>query len=37
VAVLLTHAGGTPEPWPGDLREALMTAGPQRPELIAEG
>jgi YbgC/YbaW family acyl-CoA thioester hydrolase len=37
VAVLLTHAGGTPEAWPDDLREALMTAGPQRPELIAEG
>jgi YbgC/YbaW family acyl-CoA thioester hydrolase len=37
VAVLLTRAGGTPERWPEHLRNALMTAGPQRPELMAEG
>jgi YbgC/YbaW family acyl-CoA thioester hydrolase len=37
VAVLLTHAGGTPQALPDDLRQALLTAGPQRPELMAQG
>lgn len=37
VAVLLTRVGGEPEPWPDDLRVSLLTAGPQRPELMVEG
>jgi YbgC/YbaW family acyl-CoA thioester hydrolase len=37
VAVLMTRLGGDPEPWPDDLRRLLLTAGPQRPELMIEG
>lgn len=36
-AVLLTRAGGEPQPWPDDLRRALLTSGPQPPELLVEG
>jgi YbgC/YbaW family acyl-CoA thioester hydrolase len=37
VAVLLDHAGGRPTRWPGEIRTALLTAGPQPAErLVAE-
>jgi acyl-CoA thioester hydrolase len=34
VAVLLTEAGGRPEPWPEEYRQRLLTAGPQPAELL---
>jgi 2-aminobenzoate-CoA ligase len=37
VAVLLDGEGWTPTPWPESHRRLLMTAGPQRPELLVEG
>jgi acyl-CoA thioester hydrolase len=36
VAVLL-DASRTPEPWPRDARERLLTWGPQPPELLVDG
>lgn len=37
VAVLLDREAWKPTPWPEDHRRLLMTAGPQRPELLVEG
>jgi acyl-CoA thioester hydrolase len=37
VAVLLDHIGGTPQPWPDEMRARLESAGPQAPELIVVG
>jgi acyl-CoA thioester hydrolase len=36
VAVLLTKAGGEPEPWRDEHRRLLLTAGPQRAERLVE-
>ncbi len=37
VAVLLDHIGGTPQPWPGEYRRLLETAGPQPGERLVAG
>jgi 2-aminobenzoate-CoA ligase len=37
VAVLLDGATREPEAWPERARELLLTAGPQRPELLVDG
>jgi 2-aminobenzoate-CoA ligase len=37
VAVLLEETTREPEPWPERARELLLTAGPQRPELLVDG
>ena len=34
VAVLLTRPGGTPDPWPEEFRQLLLTAGPQAAERL---
>jgi acyl-CoA thioesterase FadM len=34
VAVLLERPGGKPVAWPEEHRRALLTAGPQPPELL---
>ncbi len=34
VVVLLSEARGEPVPWPDTWRQALLTAGPQAPELL---
>ncbi|TMK84444.1 MAG: acyl-CoA thioesterase [Actinobacteria bacterium] len=35
IAVLLTEPGGRPDRWPDEYRRLLLTAGPQRAELLA--
>jgi 2-aminobenzoate-CoA ligase len=37
VAVLLDGSTREPEPWPPTARYRLLTAGPQRPELLVDG
>jgi YbgC/YbaW family acyl-CoA thioester hydrolase len=37
VVVLLSEAGGRPEPWPQAYRDRLLTAGRQPGELLVEG
>jgi acyl-CoA thioesterase FadM len=37
VAVRLDAATREPEPWPEHTRRLLLTAGPQRPELLVDG
>ncbi len=37
VAVLLDRIGGTPQPWPDEMRERFETGGPQASELIVVG
>lgn len=37
VAVLLAEAGGRPVRWPDELRELLLSGGPQAPELLTTG
>src|SRR5437867_2032484 len=34
VAVLMSKAGGDPEPWPAEYRQLLLTAGRQAPEWL---
>ncbi|MQA13347.1 MAG: acyl-CoA thioesterase [Pseudonocardiaceae bacterium] len=37
VCVFSDPAEGGSRPWPAEIREALVTAGPQRPELLTAG
>jgi YbgC/YbaW family acyl-CoA thioester hydrolase len=37
VAVLMTAIDGKPQPWPDDMRQRLLTAGPQAPERLTAG